>query len=227
MANTFNPSNPQSPVSTANPVEGAYREPGAADGALALFDNSTNGLTEYTASNFGGALKGDILAASFSDQVFRIKLNATGNAVALQQALFNNVGSLPLDVTAQGDVGPFAGYHLGRRLRREFHLCLRAERFRPQRDRLHGADDPALDEDGDGYNNHDEIVNGTNPGSAGDVPPDWDHDFTSNLLDGDDDNDSKPDTSDPFAIDHVQRKEPPSAGAIHVGQRRTSSRWDT
>ena len=53
-----------------------------------------------------------------------------------------------------------------------------------------GADDPTLDDDGDGYNNHDEVVNGTNPLSGADVPPDWDGDFSSDRLDGDDDNDA-------------------------------------
>ena len=69
LANTFNAPDPQSPVSPANPVECDYRRraatgPGRA-GALATFADSTNGLAEYTASNFGGAMKGDLLAAGF------------------------------------------------------------------------------------------------------------------------------------------------------------------
>ena len=43
---------------SANPVECDYRAPGAEKGSLASFDASTNGLTEYTASNFGGAMDG-------------------------------------------------------------------------------------------------------------------------------------------------------------------------
>ena len=63
------------------------------------------------------------------------------------------------------------------------------------------AYDSLIDEDSDGYSNADEIDNGTNPCSAGDLPPDWDGDFISKLNDPDDDNDGLPDTSDPFAID--------------------------
>ena len=62
-----------------------------------------------------------------------------------------------------------------------------------------GADNPALDEDQDGFDNADEIDNSTNPCSSADVPADWDGDLTSNLNDPDDDNDGRPDTSDPFA----------------------------
>jgi hypothetical protein len=51
-----------------------------------------------------------------------------------------------------------------------------------------GADNPALDEDGDGYSNADEIDNGTNPCSAASTPDDNDGDFVSDLNDTDDDN---------------------------------------
>jgi len=64
-----------------------------------------------------------------------------------------------------------------------------------------GADDASLDEDIDGYTNADEIDNGTNPCSAGDVPADFDGDLVSNLNDPDDDDDGILDVDDPFAID--------------------------
>ena len=82
---------------------------GSANGALTTFGASTNGLTEYTASNFGGVLKGDLLAASYDNKLYRMKLNSTGTAVTLKDALFSTVGSTPLDVTALGDGGPFPG----------------------------------------------------------------------------------------------------------------------
>jgi hypothetical protein len=205
LANTFNPTNPQSPVSVANSIEGFYLNTGVQDGALALFDGSTNGMVEYTASNFGGALKGDLLAAGFSNQIFRVKLNSAGSVVTLQEVLFNSVGIIPLDVTALGDTGPFPGT-----IWVADHQSNSIFVFEPNdfsgAPICFGHDDPALDEDGDGYNNHDEIVNGTNPCSAGDFPPDWDQDRTSNLLDPDDDNDGRPDTSDPFAIDKLNGK---------------------
>src|SRR5215218_7905458 len=70
--NTFNTSNPQSPVPASNPVECDYRAPGSGPGQkgnLASFNASTNGLAEYKASNFGGAMDGDLLAASFDNNI--------------------------------------------------------------------------------------------------------------------------------------------------------------
>jgi hypothetical protein len=108
MSNTFN-SDKQSPVTTDNPIECHSLTPGVDNGSLTTFGSSTNGLTEYTASNFGGAMKGDLLAAGLDDRIYRIKLNGTGNGVVLKQALFSNVGNKTLDVTAQGDARRFQG----------------------------------------------------------------------------------------------------------------------
>lgn len=194
LANTFNG---QSPIVTADPVECDYRRPGAEDGALARFGTSTNGLVEYTATNFAGAIDGDLLAASFDNTIYRIKLNAAGTAATLVQSLFSAVGNTPLDVTAQGDAGSFPGTIWVANYGTSAITVYEPADFTS----CTGADNPALDEDGDGYNNADEIDNGTNPCSAGDVPPDYDGDHISNLNDPDDDNDGLPDTSDPFAID--------------------------
>src|SRR5215218_9215125 len=109
MSNTFNADNPQSPVTKDNAIECDYQSPGAKNGSLTTFSASTNGLTEYTASNFGGAMKGDLLAASFDDKIYRIKLNSTGDGVVSKQALFSNVGTNTLDVTARGDTQRFPG----------------------------------------------------------------------------------------------------------------------
>lgn len=64
-----------------------------------------------------------------------------------------------------------------------------------------GDDDPALDEDDDGFSNADEIDNGTDPCDDESTPPDRDGDGTSDKNDPDDDGDGKPDPKDPFAID--------------------------
>jgi glucose/arabinose dehydrogenase len=194
--NTFN-ANAQSPVSVANPIECDYRAPGVNRGELAAFPASTNGLVEYKASNFGGALTGDLLAAAFDNTIYRIELSASGTSVLAKDALFSSVGSIPLDVTAVDDSGPFPGtiwvgdvgdgsikvYEPS-----DFGICS-------------GADDWTLDEDEDGYANGDELDNGTDPCSAADVPADWDADHVSNKNDPDDDNDAMADASDPFAID--------------------------
>jgi hypothetical protein len=194
-ANTFNPSHPQSPVAAADPVECDYRNE-AARGALTSFGYSTNGLDEYTASNFAGAMRGDLLAASYDDAIHRIELNADGTGVVANTVLFSNAGSLPLDVTAQGDADPFPGTVWVADFQGNA-----VNVFEPQAVACTGADDPALDEDGDGYDNADEIDNGTNPCSSADVPPDADGDRTSDRNDPDDDNDGRADTSDPFAVD--------------------------
>jgi glucose/arabinose dehydrogenase len=73
----------------------------------ATFDTSTNGLTEYTAGSFDGALRGDLLAASIDGRVYRIELDAD-NRLATTSPFFSIAG-FPLDVTAPGDGSPFAG----------------------------------------------------------------------------------------------------------------------
>jgi hypothetical protein len=103
-ANTFN-SNRQSPVPRANPVECDYRRPADRDPVL-LFRTSTNGLDEYSASNFGGRLDGELLAASLDGHIYRVSLDQTGRH-GRSRELFTLL--TPLDVTAQGDEGPFAG----------------------------------------------------------------------------------------------------------------------
>jgi N-acetylneuraminic acid mutarotase len=200
-ANKFNTSNPQSPVAAANAIECDYRKPGTENGALATFPASTNGLAEYTASNFGGAMQGNLLTASFDNTIYRIRLNATGDSVVLKDPLFSTVDTTPLDVVAQGDSGPFPGTVWAGDVDTGSITVFEPNDFGGGTPTCTRADDSSLDEDADGYSNADEIDNGTDPCSAGDLPPDYDHDFISNLNDADDDNDGKPDTSDPFAID--------------------------
>jgi cysteine-rich repeat protein len=197
-ANTFNSTNPQSPISGGgNAVECDYRQPGVDDGALAVWGSSTNGLAEYTASNFGGAMQGDLLTASFSDQIRRVQLNTAGDSATLIEALFSSVGNNPLDVTTRGDGILFPGTiwvanHGSSNIviyePIDFFNCT-------------GVYDVGVDEDGDGYSNADEIDNLTNECSPADTPEDVDGDFLSDLNDPDDDNDGLSDAVDFFAID--------------------------
>ncbi|MFN2470504.1 MAG: kelch repeat-containing protein [Gaiellaceae bacterium] len=198
QSNTFNK---QSPVPTANPVECDYRPP-SVRGALTSFSASTNGLTEYTASNFGGALKGDLLTASFDNKIYRIELSSSGNAVTLKQALFSTVGSVPLDVTTLGDGTTFPGtIWVGDHGNGSIVVFEPNDLGGAAPITCTGVDSWTSDEDGDGFKNADEIDNGTSPCSAADVPKDADGDKISDLNDPDDDNDTLPDTSDPFAVD--------------------------
>lgn len=201
MANKFNASKPQSPVSVANSIECDYRGP-AENGSLTTFAGSTNGLAEYTTNNFGGALKGDLLAAGYSANVlYRAKFNSTGTQVTDKGQLFSTVGSQPLDVVTQGKYEMYPGTIWVADTNGTIHV------FEPNDFDGGGGGDCtgvyswSFDEDGDRYRNADEIDNGTNPCSAADVPPDWEGDRISDLNDPDDDNDGIPDGRDPFAID--------------------------
>ena len=202
-ANTFNATNPQSPVPAASPVECDYRTE-VERGALASFAFSTNGLDEYTATNFGGAMRGDLVAASHNDAVYRIQLSPDGTEVTSSTVLFSSAASLPLDVAALGAADPFPGTIWVADL-----VGNNVVVFEPEDFACTGADDPGLDEDGDGYRNADEIDNGTNPCSPADRPPDADADLTSDLNDPDDDNDGLPDTSDRFALDGANGRSTP------------------
>jgi hypothetical protein len=200
-SNTFNQDH-QSPVTTAHAVECDYKAPGTENGSLTTFNNSTNGLTEYTASNFSGAMKGNLLAASFDEKVYRLRLNSTGDGVVSKQALFSTVGSRTLDVTAQGDTARFPGTIWATEIDGGMIKVFEPNDYGGSGGTpCNPADDPNVDADGDGFSNADELDNGTNPCSNADRPPDYDGDKKSNLNDPDDDNDGLPDTSDPFAVD--------------------------
>jgi mono/diheme cytochrome c family protein len=104
---TFNESKPQSPIDRPRPDECTYTR-GNPERTLTTFDTSTNGLAEYTASNFDGALSGDLLTASFDGRIYRIVLDDSGRRVVSRVPLAAT-GGLPLDVTSQPDEGPFPG----------------------------------------------------------------------------------------------------------------------
>jgi len=188
---------PPVPDSLAYAAECDYRQPGEADGALTTFSSSTNGITEYTASNFGGALQGNLLVASFDGNLYRIVLSADGKQVLTKEVLASGFGSIPLDVTALGDGASFPGTIWVANYQSNTITVFEPNDFLT----CTGTYDPALDEDGDGYSNADEIDNGTDPCSGASKPADADGDLVSDLNDPDDDNDTLPDTADPFAID--------------------------
>ncbi|GAA4341535.1 malectin domain-containing carbohydrate-binding protein [Flaviaesturariibacter amylovorans] len=197
---------PPVPVSMADPKEAFYKMPGNADGALLTFKSSTNGITEYTASTFGGALKGHLLVAEYNGAIGLIKLTADGtnttnakdpvNKMNKEPDFASNFGATPLDLIAQGDNDPFPGT--------VWVLTYGANAitvFEPQQNGACTGADNTSDEDGDGYTNSDELANGTNPCSGSSKPADFDGDNLSDLADTDDDNDGINDNLDAFAID--------------------------
>jgi glucose/arabinose dehydrogenase len=199
-ANTFNG---QSSILAANPIECDYQLAGsAARPVLATDPSSSNGIAEYTASNFGGAMKGDLLLAAYDNYVERVHVDSTGKVNLGKTTLFSSVGVHPLDIVAMGDNEAFPGtiwlVDIGDQ---NIYVFEPTDFGGGGGGTCTGVYSTTLDEDGDGFTNADEIDNGTDPCSAADAPHDWDGDHISDLNDPNDDNDALPDTSDPFAID--------------------------
>jgi hypothetical protein len=199
MANTFNASNPQSPVSVADPRECDFKA-SADRGELVQFDSSTNGITQYTTNNLGGKLNGNLFAAGWNNTIHRVELNADGTA-AKSSDLFTNVGGFVLDIIASKTTDPFPGDILAADYGTGAIYVFEPADFDGGTFVCTGAYSNTIDEDSDGYTNSDEIDNHTDPCSAGDLPSDFDHDHVSDLNDPDDDNDGILDVNDPFAID--------------------------
>lgn len=208
-SNTFAGGQSPIPVGFENSVECVYQRPfgegnpppaphDQLDGSLWSWNSSTNGLCEYTASNFAGAMQGNLLAATYNGQsIERIQLGGAGDTIVSVSSLFSNVGGSQLDVTAQGDLEVFPGTVWSAGFAQDSIYVFEPDDFSV----CTGLYDTALDEDADGFSNADEIDNGTDPCSNGSVPPDNDNDGLSDLNDTDDDNDGLLDEIDPFAID--------------------------
>ena len=88
-------------------LSGTRRSAGST--ASTTFATSTNGHRRVHRVELRRRDEGRPLAAAFDNSIYRIKLNAAGDAVVSKTTLFNNVGLLPLDVVAQGDTEPFPG----------------------------------------------------------------------------------------------------------------------
>lgn len=110
-SNTFNDSNPQSPIEVAaNPDECQYKGP-KSDGSLTSIQGSTNGIDEYTADNFFGTMVGDIIAVTLSSKaVTRVELNGAGTKATSKETIANLSGAVaPLDLVVQGEDDLFPG----------------------------------------------------------------------------------------------------------------------
>jgi len=167
---------------------------------LDLISSSTNGICEYTASNFNGVLQGSILSASFNGNIYRHVPNASGTGYDVKEILFSGFGSVPLDVIALPDDHIFAGTVWATTYGSDNVTIFEPSDSSCILENEPGFD-PAEDYDNDGYTNQDELDNGTNFCSAGSTPNDHDGDLVSDLNDLDDDDDGIPDLNDAFAID--------------------------
>ena len=194
-SNTFDGLSPI-PEGLENPVECQFLIPGVEDGAIALNDASTNGLTEYTAGNFGGQMTGNIIATTYDGNVLRLILNSDGDQVIEQTKLFTGLSG-PLGVTAQGDSDPFPGtIWIGQLFSDQITV------FEPQD--FFECDPDSLDPDAtspNGFTYGDLIDNGLDPCNPAQVPPDFDQDFVSDLNDPDIDGDGIANQNDRFDFD--------------------------
>ncbi len=214
------------PVAVANPVEGDWRGPsepnpdGATDNPVVIWGTNTNGIDEYTASNFGGAMQGDLLAGSNQGQIRRVQLDGSGGLQTLTSAFLSGISGDALGITCNGDneifpgtiwVGTLGGTSTGNPSGgsiivyepNDFLNCI--EPGEP-------GYDPLADGDFDGYSNQDEEDNGTAVCNGGSQPNDFDEaaggTLVSDLNDPDDDADGIADADDPF-----QLGDPLSAGS--------------
>ncbi|HUR34208.1 MAG TPA: kelch repeat-containing protein [Vicinamibacterales bacterium] len=156
--------------------------------------SSTNGLAEYTASTFGGAMKGNLVSATFAgnQNVRRVVLDASGTGVVREE----NLGQFaqPLDVATDPSGNLYVAEYGANRITvmvpGQLTSCP-----------VPGGDPSTTDSDGDGFTDADEQANGTDPCSPANKPPDFDGDRVSDLNDADDDNDGIPDVTDQLFLD--------------------------
>ena len=190
-----------------DPRQGAYLANSPSDPRMNILDivkYSTNGMCEYTASNFGGAMQGDILTASYANKGYINRYQLDGNGTGLgskNNNFLGGFGAQPLDVIAQGDSDIFPGTiwaaTYGANNITVFEPSDFAGCLEPTDPGYIGTDDY----DSDGYSNDDEVANGTDICSGGSKPTDNDVDYISDLNDNDDDNDGIADVQDAFALD--------------------------
>ncbi|MFS4445160.1 PKD domain-containing protein [Maribacter sp. 2307UL18-2] len=103
------------PVPTANPVEGDWRGPGVPnpdgpnDDPITTWETNTNGIDEYTASTFDGAMKGNLLAGSSLGQLRRVELKPDGTLDNFTPVFEDGIGGNALGITCNGDDEIFPG----------------------------------------------------------------------------------------------------------------------
>lgn len=200
---------PPVPVEQANPIEGDFRAPGGPnpdgpiDQLVTTWANNTNGIDEYTASNFGGAMRGNLIAGSSGGRLHRVELDANGNLVELTESWASNLGGNPLGVTANSDDDPFPGTIWVATFNANI-VVLEPQDFGDCPLPGDAEYDAFADNDLDGYTNQDEFDNDTDPCHGGSQPGDFDKrsggPLVSDLNDADDDDDGIPDSDDPLQL---------------------------
>ncbi|SFZ92719.1 Uncharacterized conserved protein YjdB, contains Ig-like domain [Flaviramulus basaltis] len=193
---------PPVPLDQANPVEGDWRAPGIDDNAIITWPTNTNGIDEYTASNFGGSMKGNLLAGSNLGLLRRLEFNPEDGYTLTEDFSAGLSGNL-LGVSCNSDSDIFPGtIWIGNFNQiitvlepNDFINCILPDEF---------DYDANADNDHDGYSNQDEIDNETDLCNGASQPADFDKSsggiLTSDLNDTDDDADGILDVDDPFQL---------------------------
>lgn len=197
------------PVSTANAVEGDWRGPGITnpdgpdDNPVTIWGTNTNGLAEYTASNFGGLMQGNLLASHSGGNIRRVELNAGGTQQNLNQTFLSGIGGITLGITCNSDTEIFPGTIWTGTLNGKIVVFEPADAVVCIEPGETGYD-ANTDYDSDGYTNQDEEDNDTEACNGGSQPDDFDKvtggSLVSNLNDNDDDADGITDALDPFQL---------------------------
>ncbi|WP_194976267.1 malectin domain-containing carbohydrate-binding protein, partial [Aquiflexum lacus] len=196
---------PPVPLSLSNPEEADYRDPelvnpnGPQPEFVTTWKRNSNGIDEYKASNFGGALKGALIGGRNQGFLHLVRLNPDGSLLSLEEDKWNLNGGNALGITCQGDEDIFPGTIWVATFDNRVSILTPSNNpFCPLPD--DPFFDPDADYDGDGYTNQDEIDNGTDYCSGASRPNDFDGDFVSDLNDLDDDGDGIWDELDPFQL---------------------------
>ncbi|WP_394749386.1 malectin domain-containing carbohydrate-binding protein [Spongiimicrobium salis] len=200
---------PPVPLSQANPVEGDWRGPGDPnpdgdnDDIITNWGTNTNGIDEYTATNFGGAMQGDLIAGRNGGVLRRLQLTPAGRRQTLTANFASGLGGNALGITCNSDTDPFPGTIWVATFNSNI-VVLEPQDFITCIAPGEPGYDPLADYDEDGYTNQDEEDNGTDPCNGGSQPDDFDASaggtLISDLNDTDDDNDGISDANDPFQL---------------------------
>ncbi|WP_229792229.1 malectin domain-containing carbohydrate-binding protein, partial [Salegentibacter mishustinae] len=201
------------PVAVANPVEGDWRGPGIpnpdgpVDDIITTWGTNTNGIDEYTASNFNGAMKGNLIAGVNTGVLRRVELKPDGSLSKLTPSFVSGLGGDALGVTCNNDNDIFPGTIWVVTLNGKL-IVLEPQDFGECKLPGDPGYDANADYDFDGYTNQDEEDNGTDPCNGGSQPNDFDKSNDgsniSDLNDLDDDADGILDENDPFQLGDPQ-----------------------
>ncbi|SMD46299.1 Por secretion system C-terminal sorting domain-containing protein [Aquiflexum balticum DSM 16537] len=196
---------PPVPLILSNPAEADYRDPafvnpnGPQPEFVTIWKKNSNGIDEYKASNFGGALKGALIGGRNEGFLHLVRLNPDGSLLSLEEDKWNLNGGNALGITCQGDEDIFPGTIWVATFDNRISILTPSNNpFCPLPD--DPFFDPNADYDNDGFTNQDEIDNGTDYCSGASRPNDFDGDFVSDLNDLDDDGDGIWDELDPFQL---------------------------